>query len=127
MTDLDDDDMENLLLLRWQNQSFGNDPVTQAADFFHFGFDDIARLQPPGRLVALSPRGDAPRGASGQHIAGVEPHLRPIRDHSADTKNHLTKIGILTHSPDNRYSHLQALRVGNCVSCPEVWPYREEA
>src|SRR5215468_12342691 len=85
-----------------QNQSFGNNAITQAADFFYFGFDDIARLQPPGRLVALSPGGDAPRGARGQHIAGVKPHLRPIRDHSADTKDHVTEIGILTHFAVNR-------------------------
>src|SRR5262245_40987000 len=55
-----------------------------------------------GVWSGFRPGGDAPRGARGQHIAGVEPHLRPIRDHSADTKDHVTEIGILTHFAVNR-------------------------
>src|SRR5215813_13656413 len=52
-----------------------------------------------GRAFARRRR---PAGCPGQHIAGVEPHLRPIRDHSADTKDHVTEIGILTHFAVNR-------------------------
>ena len=87
----------DLLEIKWRNPSFGNDAIAQATDFFHFGFDHVARLEPPGRLIRFSPRGDAARRARGQHVPRIEPHLRPVGDHGADIEDHVTEIGILAH------------------------------
>jgi hypothetical protein len=47
------------------DESFGDDAVFELAEIFHFGFDDVTGLEPPGRLIELSAGGDPARRAGG--------------------------------------------------------------
>lgn len=98
--------------------------ISENADLFDFGFDDVAVLQEGGRVLGKT---NAGRGSGQDDVAGVQGHaLGQIIDDGGNIKDHVSGGGFLTGFTIDAAADTEIQRKGQRAFVNNGWAQRAE-